>query len=555
MAMTGLAAAQTPSPQSLPREDTIPAVSLQAQLKAQQKDIETLIQTVGVLTEQLQQARLATTKKAADGEAAQQVSAKQPTLEPVSETKLVVQVSDELRQTQQALAELNKQQAAQAPANQQQEKQLEVQRKQIDLLNRMVRLLASELQKQGPAVTQMQTQVATLESRSKQAAQRDQELANYLDNLTEHVDATQRYPERYIPAYLKQWFLPSGTNETPLSIYNALTFRYNEFINQKGVGQFQFIEYDPIILLQLNQHFLFESQLEVHPDGLEPEFAQIDWMATDWLTVVGGRFLTPIGTMNERLHYSWINKTADYPIFSWAVVPFDMNLNGVQARGSGYLFGSPVKMEYAFYVSNGWGVPGQGGVTDFVNIQGQTDSSKSINNAIAYGGRVGFWVPAVGFNGGVSYFGNRPYTRGTDGVNIDIWDIDLNYHYGNWDARFEAAQTFQNTVPFIGTNILLQGLYAQLAYRPYDVSNRFLQRTEAVFRYSVFRGSGYTPDQLDLTQFTFLNQAPVSRNQYAFDINYYPYPSMVLKLEYEINQEIGANLRDNALLAEFAWGF
>jgi hypothetical protein len=259
--------------------------------------------------------------------------------------------------------------------------------------------------------------------------------------------------------------------------------------------------------------------------------------------------------MNERLHYSWINKTADYPIFSWAVVPFDMNLNGVQARGSGYVFNSPVKMEYAFYAANGWGVPGAGAVTDFVNIQGQTDGSKSINNAIAYGGRVGLWIPCVGFNGGVSYFGNRPYTRGTDGVNIDIWDIDLNYHYGNWDARFEAAQTFQNTVPFVGKNILLQGLYAQLAYRPYDISNYFLQRTEAVFRYSVFRGSGYTPDQVDLTAFTFLNQAPISRNQYAFDINYYPYPSMVLKLEYEINQEIGANLRDNALLAEFAWGF
>ncbi len=554
--MASWAGAQTPLPEILPSGDTIPPRSLQEQLNSQQKDIEALIKTVGVLTERLQQTRRATNKQAANSVEAQQVGAKQPDLELASGAIQLAQESEELRKTQQALAELDKQraEAAQAPADEQAKKQLDVQRRQLDLLNRMVRLLASELEKQGPAVTRMQTQVATLESRSKQAAQRDQELANGLDNLNEHVDATQRYGPS-LPAQLKQWFLPSGTNESPLSIYNVLSMRYNEFISDKGIGKFQFIEYDPSILLKLNERFLFETRLEIHPDGLEPEYAQIDWLATDWLTVVGGRFLTPIGSFNERLHFLWINKLPDFPIFAWAVVPFDFNLNGAQARGSFYLFGSPVKMEYALYAANGFGVPGAGGVTDFAFIQGQTDSSKSINSAIAYGGRVGIWIPAVGFNGGVSYFGNRPYTRGIDGVNIDIWDIDLNYHMGNWDARFEAAQTFQNTTPFIGTNILLQGLYAQIAYRPYDVSNFFLQRTEAVFRYSVFRGSGYTPDQLDLTAFTFVNQAPVSRNQYTFGVNYYPYPSMALRAAYEINQEIGTTLKDNVFLASFVWAF
>jgi hypothetical protein len=533
---------------------TVPAGSMTDQLKAQQKDIETLFKTVGLLTEQLQRVQLGTTTQAAGVGVVQQAEAKQPATEPVPETTLVAQASEELRKTQQALAELEKQQAAAAQADDPLKKQLELQRKQIDLLNRMVKLLASELEKQVPAVSKMQTQVATLEARSKQSAQRDRELANGLDNLTEHVDATDRNGPS-LPAQLKEWFLPGGTNETPLSIYNALSFRYNEFINDKGVGKFQFIEYDPIILLQLNKQFLFESQLEVHTNGIEPEFAQVDWMATDWLTVVGGRFMTPIGSFNERLHYLWINKLPDFPIFAWAVVPFDFNLNGVQLRGSKYLFGSPVKMEYAFYAANGWGVPGMGAVTDFVNIQGQTDGSKTINNSIAYGGRVGMWLPSVGFNGGVSYFGNRPYTRGTDAVNVDMWDVDLNYHIGNWDARFEAGQTFQNTTPFIGNNILLQGLYAQIAYRPYDVANQYLQKTEAVFRYSLFRGSGYTPNQLDLTAFTFRNQVPVSRNQYTFGVNYYPYPSMALRVAFEINQEIGVNLKDNALLAGFFWAF
>jgi hypothetical protein len=513
---------------------------LQSQLEAQQKDVDSLIKTVQLLTEKMQQTVGTEAKQSGPEQARSQTGA----------------AKEELEQAERDLAELRRQQAAaaQAPSSDQMQKQLDLQRRQIEVLNRMIQLLASRLEQLNPAVNRLQTQVATLQARSRQSALRDQEAANGLDNLTEHIDAAQRYGPS-LPAQLKELFLPSGTNETPLSIYNALDLRYNEFTSQKGFGKFQFIEYDPIFLLQLNNQFLFEAQLEVHTDGIEPEFAQIDWMATDWFTGVLGRFMTPIGSLNERLHYLWINKLPDYPIFGWAVVPFDFNLNGAQARGATYLFGSPLKLEYALYVANGFGIPGAGAVTDFAAIQGQTDSSKSINNAIAYGGRTGIWIPPLGFNGGISYFGSRPYSLNADGVNIDIWDIDLNYHMGNWDARFEGAQTFQKTAFFIGHNMLLEGLYAQLAYRPYHVANPYLQKTEAVVRYSVFRGSGYIPGQIDLTAFTFPNQAPISRNQYTFGLNYYPYPSMALRLAYEINQEIGFNLRDNVVMVGFAWGF
>src|SRR5262245_40419135 len=138
MAMAGLAGAQTPPPASLPSKDTIPSGSLQEQLNSQQKDIENLIKTVGALTAQLQQARLATTKQAADSEEAWQVGAKQPDLELASGTIQLAQASEDLRKTQQALAELDKRQAAaaQAPADEQSKKQLELQRKQIDLLDK-----------------------------------------------------------------------------------------------------------------------------------------------------------------------------------------------------------------------------------------------------------------------------------------------------------------------------------------------------------------------------------------------------------------------------------
>src|SRR6516162_491025 len=157
MAMTGLAGAQTLPPDISPQRNTTPAGalsqqvstasaavptgSLPDQLKAQQKDIETLIKTVGLLTEQLQRVQLGTTTQAVGVGVVQQAGAKQPAMEPVPETMLAAQASEALRKTQQALAELDKQQAAAAQADDPLKKQLELQRKQIDLLNKMVKLL------------------------------------------------------------------------------------------------------------------------------------------------------------------------------------------------------------------------------------------------------------------------------------------------------------------------------------------------------------------------------------------------------------------------------
>jgi hypothetical protein len=76
-----------------------------------------------------------------------------------------------------------------------------------------------------------------------------------------------------------------------------------------------------------------------------------------------------------------------------------------------------------------------------------------------------------------------------------------------------------------------------------------------VFRYSRARFDGIDPNGLDLTMFETPVGAPVDRDQYTFGLNYYPYPSLVLKLAYEINKERGVDLHDNVVLAQLAWGF
>jgi hypothetical protein len=48
---------------------------------------------------------------------------------------------------------------------------------------------------------------------------------------------------------------------------------------------------------------------------------------------------------------------------------------------------------------------------------------------------------------------------------------------------------------------------------------------------------------------------PVPRDQYTLGINYYFYPSMVLKFAYEINRERRINLHDDIFLAQGVWAF
>jgi phosphate-selective porin len=138
-----------------------------------------------------------------------------------------------------------------------------------------------------------------------------------------------------------------------------------------------------------------------------------------------------------------------------------------------------------------------------------------------------------------------------------LWQYDVGWRKGNWDLRSEYCQNFQEAETYIGNNIIRTGMYAQVAYRPFDAVDRLFQKMEFVYRYSNARFSGIDFSALDLSAFADSPvDAPVNRDQHTVGINYYFYPSMVLKLAYEVNVEsAGVNLHDNVFLAQFAWGF
>lgn len=508
------------------------------------------------------------------------------TLSQASEQKLVV-CQNEIRDLQAQVSATQGGATQGGPAQDDKlKKQVELLQKQIETQQKMIELLLEHMKKQpvaGAPVEKLQGQVATLEARSQQAAQRDQELANGIDNLVEQRDADLRYGPQ-LPAPLKELFLPSGTNETPLSIYGALAFGYSKILGDSGTaangagrpitpGGFYFGEFTPDFLLKLNDWIFLEAEIGIGPDGSVSagSFAQADFFVNDWLTIIAGRFVAPIGFFNERLNNPWINKLpADAPgggPLLWQQVLPTLSLLGVQATGAFYLGDLPVKLEYAAYVSNGLNVtPATGAaplpsIDELANLENMTNTFGIITNEKAVGGRLGLWWPEMGLEAGLSGMYNGDYVAGGFEESLSLWALDLNYHKGNWDARFEYGMSYQQAESFAGTpglianNIRRQGFYGQVAYRPMDCPNKYLQNVELVYRYSYVNFHGIDPTSLDLTTYSTPMDVPVRRQQNEFGINYYFYPRMVLKCAYQINDEPGFHLHDNQFVTELAWGW
>ncbi len=429
----------------------------------------------------------------------------------------------------------------------------EIQRRQLRVLEEELGLVGDQVESQGSAIEQLQGQTAALSARATQAAERDQQIANSQNILTDSVDNLKRNPP-WLPTQLKEWFTPSGNNVTPISIWNTVSTRYDLFQGKRGAGQFQFEEYTPFFLVQLNKRMLISAETTFNQSGVGLGQAQLDIFLNNWLTMDVGYFLAPIGYWNERLDPRWINKLPDIPLVMQQVIPDGLTVTGLQFRGAKYLFGSPIKMEYAVFASNGLGVPGAGKSADWADQGALIGTTANVNDAMAYGGRIGFWLPTLGINFGASEFVNAPYSLGS-GAAYSIWQPYFNYHRGNWDVRFEYGNSYENTRNFIGNNIQRQGLYAQVAYRNYHSLRQHLQRLEYVARFSDAFFHGIDQAHLDLSGYGPLTTAPIDANQYTLGVNYYLYASSILKFAYEINAQLHRPLQDNVFMVQFATNF
>src|SRR4051794_25290669 len=474
--------------------------------------------------------------------------------------KVAGEVTSQQRELERAAREITKLGRAQpaaegGPEIDRLKAQVELQQKQIDVLLQMTRLLAEQMKKQGAAgaaVETLQEQVASQESSIQRGAIRDQELARSRDELVERLDAEARNGPA-LPATLRELFSPYRNNESPLTIYGSVAQEFSAFNHQNSTFRDRTLELRPYLLL--NERWLMSANVALQQNTIQLWRAQAEWFINDNLTFVAGRFYSPLGFYSERLRLNWVIKTPDPPLMFNQVYPQQLSFDGVQLRGARYLANLPVKLEYNGFIANGLSVSGSNlSPAIYSNLNNFTDTIDDVTGAKAYGGRIGLSIPKVGFIAGLSGLANQAYDQA--GHRLNLWDVDVNWHRGNWDVRFEIANIDQQTP---ANPIHRQGSYTQVAYRQYNSHHPILQKLEGVLRFDHVQFNGINLQQTGINfggLGTNYNRQPLDRNRYTFGANYWFYPSMALKIAYEIYDELGVpSLKDNGILGQFVWGF
>ncbi|MBI4597883.1 MAG: hypothetical protein HY737_05725 [Candidatus Omnitrophica bacterium] len=343
--------------------------------------------------------------------------------------------------------------------------------------------------------------------------------------------------------------LDLGQN-TGVMVTGAVDLAYQA--NESASRTFENGHFNPIFLGMLGENVLMQAELEYENGGDEKmlEYATIDWMVNDYLTLEGGKFLMPFGEWNDRLHPTWINKFPTRPIIFDEVLPGEWTEIGAQARGAvgiNKFLGTdrPVDVEYTAYLTNG--LEGASGAS----LRDLRDNVTDSNDNIAVGTRWGLRVLPWG-SIGTSWYRGAYTTDGT--LDLNMWGLDWAAHpTESLEIRGEYILTFQEvaTPNTDQEDLLKKGWYLQAAYSLNDLAvwlgdlpgSRYLGNTELVGRFS--------QAALETTSGTD------NQHEFGIGVNYYLRPSLVWRLAYEWSQENAgtAKVDDDLFITQIAYGF
>jgi len=308
---------------------------------------------------------------------------------------------------------------------------------------------------------------------------------------------------------------------------------------QHGNGAFSGARFNPIFHYQYKDLILMEAELEleVGEDGdteTNLEYATVDLLANDYLVVLGGKFLTPLGQFRQNLHPSWINKLPNAPSGFNHDQADPVSDVGLEARGGFPLGSRPRYVNYAVYTANGPVLEINGSEIEAINAEGRTSND---DGKFVYGGRVGFLpIPRleIGLSGATGKVAGEDETNATR--DYDVYGADFAYKWKGLGLRSEyikqkVGAEASSAAP---ESANWEAWYAQAAYR-------FLPtRWESVLRYSDYDAPGDSADQ----------------KQWAVGINYLFSANAMAKVAYDFNDgKDGSEADDNAFQVQFAYGF
>lgn len=330
-------------------------------------------------------------------------------------------------------------------------------------------------------------------------------------------------------------FVP--TNHTVISGYGTVGY----FFGVPGANTNAFTgSVNPIFLFQFQDRWLFEAELEFEiEEGITEtglEYAQLDFILSNNMTLVGGKFLLPFGVFGDRLHPTWINKfpTAP-PIYGHHVAAFGaepllgiLSDMGVMVKGA--VTPGPWHLGLSAYATQGPVGEDMGGEVEIEFPASSSDNNKDK----MYGGRLDLALPPTA-EVNVSYL-----TGDYDDQNIltfSAWNVAGELRVRDLELRGEYIRTrreFDSGAGF--EHVVRHGFYAQAAFR--------WRNWEPVVRWTqIFatkEGGAVTEE---------------GAWQLGLGLDYWFTPSLALMAGYEINREKEAQIENNRIVAHLAFGF
>jgi hypothetical protein len=169
---------------------------------------------------------------------------------------------------------------------------------------------------------------------------------------------------------------------------------------------FVLADFAPIFLYRAGDNILFEAGFDVtlhnntdqngnraagSSTAVDLSFAQLDYLYNDYVTLVAGDMLLPLGTYSERAA-GWLNKIPDDPMVR-DVVPG--NGIGVQLRGAVPVGDSGQSLTYAVYGVNGPSSSSTNGTANAsdLDLGGNVGDTQNWHANPSGGGHIGWFFP------------------------------------------------------------------------------------------------------------------------------------------------------------------
>lgn len=311
-------------------------------------------------------------------------------------------------------------------------------------------------------------------------------------------------------------------------------------------GRFNQVLFAPIFHYQYDDLILLESELEfeIGEDGeteVALEYLTADLMLNDYMALVAGKFLSPIGQFRQNVHPSWINKLPSAPLGFGHDGAAPLADVGLQLRGALPL-GTAVRGNYALYVSNGPVLTEGHEEGEFV-IESEGATSDPDGEKV-YGGRIGI-LPLnsleLGVSGALGQIGMAAHDsiaeleEGEPVRDYRVLGADFIYSWRGLELRGEYVQqqVEEDAASEAPDEMTWEALYAQAAYQLPST------KWEGVVRYGDLDLPG---DHGDATQ-------------WALGLNYVFASNVIAKLAYELNDEAEEEIDNDRVLVQLAYGF